>query len=53
MFEGTLKLQCVVPILDESGAYGVIERDSDPAIIDIDGPGVATWRALAWFNASW
>jgi len=42
ILEGTLELQCVVPILDESSAYGGIERDSDPAVIDIDGPGIAT-----------
>ena len=40
--KGALKLQCVVPILDESSAYSRIEGNSDPAVIDIDGPGIAT-----------
>jgi hypothetical protein len=46
VFEGALELQCVVPILDEPSAYGRVEGDSDPAVIDINGPGIATWTAL-------
>ena len=53
VLEGTLELQCVVPILDKSSAYGRVEGDSDPAIIDIDGPSIATWRALAWDDTAW
>jgi hypothetical protein len=51
IFQSTLELQCVVPILDESRGYSRVERHSDPAVIDIDGPGIATWGALAWYNA--